>query len=81
MATIDDKLDALNVRIEQLESLCDESDPESEMVFWLNKHFGNSALHFKVIQHEILMLTDETYVAEVYKLQEDSSDFGMEDVF
>lgn len=72
MATLDEKLDALNARLDHVETLRDESDPESESLFSLGGQRGNLAYHLEVIHHEILMLTDESYAAEVSKLEEDA---------
>ena len=79
MTAIDDKLDALNKRLKHLESDDDESDPESESLYWLNGHFGNKAYHFEIILHEILLLTDDLYVADGYKIEEGFSKDGTED--
>ena len=71
MATLDDKLDALHARLDYVETLRDESDPESESLFSLGGQCGNIASHLEAIEHEILMLTDEPYAAEVsIKLEE-----------
>lgn len=75
MATLDDKLDALFVliaRIAHVATLHCVSNPESELLYWRSGQYGNIAYHLEAIHHEILILIDEQYAADVSRLEEAS---------
>jgi hypothetical protein len=78
VASTDNKLTALALRMRVLEGLRDESDPEGYAHHVINGVRGSLSDHFSDIEHEMKMLIDPVYADEIYQAEEKDAAAGEE---